>query len=313
MNIIKDPRTDTEFAMRFRNGQSVVLGLTDIPPDVETIHFVDASKDFEQLLEYPTVSAISINNITMTAQARRALQVASPQLARLQWLQVWNCAKFDLELLSLFPAVQFLQLAHRNARGNDWSQLSLLPRLNGLFLVDATGMADLGFCAHIGGKLSTLSVLGARSLKTTAGVEHLSGSLMNLALWGGREHPSRKRLGPIKLSAIEALKRLQSLSVSGLEFDTAELGKVVRKLKRLAELELDPWQFEMSTYAQLRMMLPNVQSAALQPFVDAGDSLLPVGKGTKTLQRSSANFNEQYARYLMSWKDASRAGGPSIV
>ncbi len=299
-----EPRTDTEFSARFCTGRPAVLGLTDIPADVRTLHFVEASKDFERLLEYPTVSAISINNVAMTASSCRALRAASAQLARIETLQIWNCAKLDLELLSLFPAVRFLQLTHKNARKNDWSRLSVLPQLRGLFLIDATDLTDLALCAHLGEKLSTLSVLGARSLRTAEGIEHVAASLARLTLWVGREHPTRKRFGPIALSPVGALQRLASLSVSGLDFDEVELADVLRRSSHLAELELDPWQLELRTYAKLRNILPRVCSDALQPAIEAGDSVWPVGKGSKRLERGSADFEERYARLLASWDDA---------
>ena len=144
-------------------------------------------------------------------------------------------------------------------------------------------------------------------MKMVAGIERVKESIRNLTLWGALEHPPRRRFGDLKVDAIGNLTQLRSLSLSGLEVDETELREVLRRVRQLEDLELDPWQFDMRVYARLRMIAPKVRCAALNASIAAGDAVLPVGKGTKIIKRSSANFEAEYGRVLANWDEATRA------
>jgi hypothetical protein len=203
----------------FRDGPARVIDVTDVPADTQILHFVPDSHDFSKLLGYPHLRCLSLNNISFDAPTRRAIERVATRLRRLEVLSVWNCKRFASELLTFFSGVRYLQVTHAAAQTGDWSGLTTLRQLRGIFLIDAHKAHDLDFVAKVTGPLRVCSILGARSLQSLSGIDSRRETLTHLTLSFHRDGARAKRRPPLDVSALHKLRGLRRLELVGFDVD----------------------------------------------------------------------------------------------
>lgn len=235
-SITVKPRTDAQLAGIFCDGPARVIGWTPVPQDTDVLHFVPHSRDLERALEYPHVQALSLNNLTFDAKATKALARVGPELTKVRYLTIWNCRRFDGDMLSAFPGVRYLRLGHASAKLDDWSGLAALHALDGLFLIAADEAVDLKLLTHVSGSLTAFSLIGAKRLLRLDGLASQARTLTHLALRSSIRDPPRGRREPLSLAGLGKLRELRRLELQGFCYAPEEL---TREVAKMAHVKVD--------------------------------------------------------------------------
>lgn len=225
----RDPTTHEDFHAIFGEGRGTVAGSKGTKLAEDTVLFVPYASDLGLLAKYEKARAVSLNNLTFDRKAVAGLEASRDVAARVRYLSLWNCKRFDADLLRYFPAVEHLQLTHASAMIASFRGLAHLEQLAGLFLLGCHRVVDCSFLAHARSELAVLSLFGAKRLVHLDGISRFAATLTRLTLRSGAGESPKVPPTPLSLEGIETLAALTQLELVGFRYDEVELGRVTER------------------------------------------------------------------------------------